>query len=225
MRSPQDVDVLNIDKPIVNETTRPLRAVPITVFVVLVLFDQATKMWAEARLDPGACVAGGNGCVDLIGSLRFNLVYNPGAAFSTGAGLGPLFGILAIIMSVVLGTLALRSTDRVVAVLMAMIAAGAIGNVTDRVLRADDGPLSGKVIDFIDLQWWPVFNVADSAVVVGVVLFIVRSLFVADPSLGVMGADSTSRSEPALDTTSNEAVGAPASGGAVAPKNAALDDA
>jgi len=52
-------------------------------------------------------------------------------------------------------------------VLFGAIAGGAIGNVIDRIFRAKDGFMSGGVIDFIDFQWWPIFNVADIAVVCG----------------------------------------------------------
>ena len=54
---------------------------------------------------------------------------------------------------------------------------GALGNVVDRVFRGD-GLLDGSVIDFIDLQWWPIFNVADMAVTCGGVLLVIGTLFV-----------------------------------------------
>ena len=47
------------------------------------------------------------------------------------------------------------------------IAGGALGNLTDRLFRSDDGFLTGAVVDFIDVQWWPVWNVADMGVVLG----------------------------------------------------------
>ena len=53
-----------------------------------------------------------------------------------------------------------------------MVIGGAIGNVCDRLFRSGNGFLRGEVIDFIDLQWWPVFNVADIAITVGGVLLI-----------------------------------------------------
>ena len=55
---------------------------------------------------------------------------------------------------------------------LGLILGGAIGNVIDRVVRDGDGFLRGRVIDFIDFQWWPVFNVADIAIVVGGVLLV-----------------------------------------------------
>jgi signal peptidase II len=53
-----------------------------------------------------------------------------------------------------------------------MVLGGAAGNLADRLARGDD-PLHGAVVDFIDLQWWPVFNVADIGVVVGGLLLVV----------------------------------------------------
>jgi signal peptidase II len=56
-----------------------------------------------------------------------------------------------------------------------MVLGGAIGNLLDRAFRPGDGFLGGGVVDFIDLQWWPVFNLADSAIVVGAItLFLLQ---------------------------------------------------
>jgi len=51
-----------------------------------------------------------------------------------------------------------------------------VGNLSDRLLRAGDGFLGGAVVDFVDLQWWPVFNVADAAVVVGGLMLVLDSM-------------------------------------------------
>jgi signal peptidase II len=56
------------------------------------------------------------------------------------------------------------------AVAIGMVSGGALGNLIDRAFREGDGLLGGGVVDFIDLQWWPVFNVADAAIVVGALL-------------------------------------------------------
>jgi signal peptidase II len=149
--------------------------------VAVILVDQLTKRWAEARLTAGSCTAEGVECIDLVWTLRLHLVYNEGAAFSTGTGLGPVFALIALVMSGVLFVLARRRTDALGQVLLAVIAGGAIGNLIDRMMRAEDGLASGAVIDFIDLQWWPVFNVADSAVVVGVLALIAYSLIQPEP--------------------------------------------
>lgn len=174
MRPVQDVDVLIDSSP--GSRKRSLLASLVPAIIVVIL-DQATKIWAVDRLVAGPCTEEGDGCIDLLLSLRLHLVYNRGAAFSTGTDLGPLFGLIALVMSAGLLVVASRRRDRWTPVLLGLIAGGAIGNLIDRIARADDGILSGPVVDFIDLQWWPVFNIADSAVVVGVLAYIVYSLF------------------------------------------------
>ncbi|MEO6988954.1 MAG: signal peptidase II [Aquihabitans sp.] len=136
---------------------------------LVLVADQLTKHWALNRLSDGQMI-------DVVGSLRFNLLKNTGAAFSlgSGSGMGPWISVVAIGVVVML---ALGQTSRFTlgAAAAGMIAGGAIGNLLDRALRGDDGFLHGAVIDFIDLQWWPVFNVADAGVVVGAVLLVVAS--------------------------------------------------
>jgi signal peptidase II len=56
-----------------------------------------------------------------------------------------------------------------------MLIGGALGNVVDRLFRGEKW-LAGAVVDFIDLQWFPVFNIADSAVTVGAAILILSSL-------------------------------------------------
>ena len=135
--------------------------------VMVIVIDQASKHWAVNSL------AGGR-IVDLPGSLRFALGYNSGFAFGTAEGLGRWIAIVAIVVIGVLVTSALRASGPLSSTGLVLIAAGAAGNVTDRLFRGEGG-LSGKVVDFIDLQWWPVFNVADSAITVGALLVVVAS--------------------------------------------------
>ena len=72
-------------------------------------------------------------------------------------------------------------TSRLAAVALGMIVGGAVGNVLDRAFRSGgDGLFGGAVVDFIDLQWWPIFNVADAGVVVGAILLVV-STFLPGP--------------------------------------------
>ena len=73
-----------------------------------------------------------------------------------------------------------------------LIVGGALGNITDRLLRGE-GWLRGGVVDFIDVQWWPIFNVADIAVTTGGALLLLTSFFGADqptasPTDGPAGA-------------------------------------
>jgi signal peptidase II len=67
-----------------------------------------------------------------------------------------------------------RSATGVAAVAAGMIVGGAIGNLIDRLFRGDAW-LRGAVVDFIDLQWFPIFNIADSAISIGAVLMILAS--------------------------------------------------
>lgn len=139
------------------------------VALAVVLVDQLTKWWALHALDDGP--------VHVLGSLRLNLLYNTGVAFSMGSGrgLGPWIAPLALGVIVVI-SLGHTSRFRVGAIAAGLVTGGAVGNLLDRLFRGDAGLLHGAVIDFIDLQWWPVFNVADMAVVVGAILLGVAAL-------------------------------------------------
>jgi signal peptidase II len=173
MRDAQDVDVLT------DSATRPklgpLRwSIPAALIVIAV--DQLTKRWALTTLAAGSC-SQPDACIDLVWGLRLHLVFNTGAAFTRGEGYGPLLGVVAFVMAGFLLYLSSRRSDRAGVLLFGLIAGGAIGNLLDRIFRADDGMLSGAVVDFIDLQWWPVFNVADMAIVLGVIGVAILTLF------------------------------------------------
>jgi signal peptidase II len=73
-------------------------------------------------------------------------------------------------------------SSRFMLVVTGMIVGGAWGNVVDRLFRGEAW-LRGSVVDFIDLQWWPVFNIADSAVTVGVILMFLASVFARKPEV------------------------------------------
>jgi signal peptidase II len=68
------------------------------------------------------------------------------------------------------------------AVALGLVLGGALGNIVDRLLRTGDGFLGGAVVDFIDAQWWPVFNVADIAISCGGVLLLLVSVRAPDSS-------------------------------------------
>jgi len=136
--------------------------------VVIVVLDQLTKQLVELNLSL-------YDVIPLIPSLNLTLAYNEGAAFSFLSDQGGwqrwFFSGLALLVSLVLvGWLAKLKNERLLAVTLALIIGGAVGNLIDRVLF-------GHVIDFIDVyvqQWhWPAFNVADSAITIGVVLMFV----------------------------------------------------
>lgn len=146
-----------------------------SIAITVLVLDQATKHWALNALSDGRVI-------EVVGSLQFNLRFNTGMAFSLGSdsGIGPWVTVLAIFVVV---AVSLGATSRIPlgAVASGLITGGAIGNLIDRAFRGDDGFLHGAVVDFIDLQWWPVFNIADAAIVVGAILLVVAS-FRAAPS-------------------------------------------
>ena len=140
----------------------------VAVILATLLLDQLTKWLALERL--------GNGkVVELFWTLQMRLVRNAGVSFGKGDGLGQLIAVVVFVVIVVLVKVAVNSKDRRTSVLYGLIIGGALGNLTDRVFRKSDGFLKGEVVDFIDFQWWPVFNIADSAICVGAVLLIIDS--------------------------------------------------
>ncbi len=141
---------------------------PLIVAAVVVVVDQLTKHWALNALDNGRVI-------DLVGSLRLNLAFNRGMAFSQGEGIGRLVPILAITVVAALLMAVGRSSSRWFTLGVGLIVGGSLSNVVDRLFRGD-GWLDGAVVDFIDVQWWPVFNLADAAIVVGAALLLLTSL-------------------------------------------------
>ncbi|MDP6976737.1 MAG: signal peptidase II [Acidimicrobiales bacterium] len=135
----------------------------------VLLLDQLTKAWALSALDAGRTI-------DLVWTLRFRLIFNTGAAFSQGEGLGPLLAILVLVVVGLLVRLGARTGDPVARLCIGVIIGGALGNLADRAFRSGDGFLGGAVVDFVDLQWWPVFNLADAAVVVGGATIVLRGI-------------------------------------------------
>jgi signal peptidase II len=136
---------------------------------VVVALDQLTKHWALSALADGP--------IDLVGSLRLNLVFNDRAAFSLGGGGNTtLIATIGLVLVAVLVAMGLRAERTGWALGLGILLGGALGNLTDRAFRAGDGFLGGRVVDMIDLQWWPVFNVADAALWVGIGVLLIDSL-------------------------------------------------
>jgi signal peptidase II len=79
--------------------------------------------------------------------------------------------LIAVAASAWLVRAALTASTKLMSTAYALIAGGAIGNVVDRMLREDKW-MNGRVVDFIDFQWFPVFNIADSSISVGAVLLV-----------------------------------------------------
>ncbi|MEX2275227.1 MAG: signal peptidase II [Actinomycetota bacterium] len=132
------------------------------------LLDRLSKLWAENQLQDRTPI-------ELIGgAVRLGYTTNSGGAFGIGGSAPLLFvGATLVVIGVIVWT-SLRLPRRSVAIGLGLILGGALGNLTDRVVR---GPgFRGAVVDFIDVGAWPVFNLADSAIVVGAVVLAIGAL-------------------------------------------------
>ncbi len=134
----------------------------------VVAADQLTKLWAEQALADGDVAI-------IPGLLRLHLIENTGAAFGLLPQGGRLLGLAAVVAVGVVSWALSTSTRRYDAVALGLIMGGAIGNLVDRLWRGP-GILDGAVIDWIDLSFWPTFNLADSGITVGAVLLVLASL-------------------------------------------------
>jgi signal peptidase II len=157
----------------VSEATGHHRAAFAGVAALVVALDQLTKHWALQALSDGP--------IDLVGSLRLKLTFNDSAAFSLGGGRTGLIAAFGVVVVAVIIRLGLRAERRLWALGLGVVLGGALGNLVDRAFRTGDGLLGGKVVDFIDVQWWPVFNVADTALWVGIGLLLLSSWREPDP--------------------------------------------
>ncbi len=125
----------------------------------MVAADQLSKAWARANLASSQ--------IDLIdGFLSLRLVYNTGAAF--GIFPGGRWVFLAVAPPVALGVAlwSMRAAHLGERIAAALMLGGIFGNSWDRLLAPD-----GRVTDFVDFSFWPAFNLADSALVVGLVTY------------------------------------------------------
>lgn len=150
-------------------------AVP-AVAIAIAAGDQTSKTWALHHANPARHV---------VWTLWFDLTFNSGAAFGLGKGVTPLVeaGVFVVVAAlVVLGRRAAWGSSWAVSLGLGLILGGAAGNLGDRFFRHIPGR-SGSVIDFIAAvrvgqhDWWPVFNVADSGIVVGVVIIVAYYTF------------------------------------------------
>lgn len=135
----------------------------ILLALLTLILDQVTKLWALAAL---------KGTVPLLGSfLSLRLVRNPGAAFSLGSSSTIVLTIVSAVVSVLLVIALRRCRSTPWAVVLGVILGGAVGNLIDRLFRAP-GTGRGHVIDFINYNDWFIGNVADIALVGGVIALI-----------------------------------------------------
>jgi signal peptidase II len=109
------------------------------------------------------------------GIVTLRLTLNPGGAFGLGREWPGLFLAATIVVIVIILSWVRRVDEVRWLVPLGMIVGGGVGNLIDRVFR----PFDGQVVDFVDLHVWPVFNVADSSIVVGVGLIALLSMRVS----------------------------------------------
>jgi signal peptidase II len=147
--------------------------VPLLIGTTVLVIDQASKIWIRARLGPQPL----REAIPLIGDWS-NLIYsrNTGVAFGLFQNMSPLFLVLAILIclgAIYVYIVYLPNQHLGVQLSMGLIIGGALGNVVDRIHL-------GYVVDFIQIGWWPVFNVADSAITVGATILAVYLLFTTE---------------------------------------------
>lgn len=146
-----------------------VRQCAVLVAALVVLIDQLTKAWASTALADGPIVLIEN-------FLQFRLTHNTGAAFSLFSSGGPLIGVVAAGVAVLIMFVLNDTSHRGEAIALGMVLGGSLGNLIDRMMRGD-GFLNGAVVDFIDFDFFATFNVADMGITLGVVLLLVVALF------------------------------------------------
>lgn len=145
---------------------RQPRALAFVVCASVVLVDQVAKGLALRVLaEP----------VPLVPGFALRLSYNTGAAFSTGSGLTPLITLIAstVVVSAVL--VAPRVVSHRWAVAGGLVVGGAAGNLVDRLIRPP-GFARGAVVDYLDVSWFAVFNLADVALSCGAALWVLLTV-------------------------------------------------
>ncbi|WP_425148397.1 signal peptidase II [Deinococcus sp.] len=158
--------------------------IPLALAALLVCADQALKAWARSHLSYGAAPI-----PFLPGLISWQLTYNTGAAWSLFSGSSVVLAVLRLLVGMgILAYLFLRPQPRMMALVLGLIAAGAIGNTLDglalgRVTDMLYSPALSLVTRALRAGSFPIFNIADSCVVLGTLLLIVLS-FVPDRRAG-----------------------------------------
>ena len=150
-----------------SSVPRPARWLFITAAVVLIA-DRLSKALIQQFLEPSDSIQ------VIPGVLHITHTTNTGGAFGLFQNVPWLFAIASIGVSVAIIVGASKVPRTSTAVALGLILGGALGNLVDRLAGGID--FSGHVVDFIDFRIWPVFNLADSAIVIGVVLLIFQQL-------------------------------------------------
>jgi len=141
------------------------------ITILVIILDIVTKAIIVNKLSPDEVIK-------VLPFLNIVHIKNKGAAFGLFAGLGNMFFIVVSIAAILFIFFYMRSLKKKVEIIsLSLVVGGAVGNLIDRVML-------GKVTDFIDFfvnTWhWPSFNVADSALTVGIILFLWTNIFGSD---------------------------------------------
>ncbi|MEV7598741.1 signal peptidase II [Kitasatospora sp. NPDC089797] len=146
----------------------------LVVAVLAFLIDLASKLLVVAKLENHAAIK-------VIGDVvTFQVIRNSGAAFGMGQALTVVFTMIASAVIVVIWRIARRLYSLPWAIALGLLLGGALGNLTDRLFRAP-GVFRGHVVDFISVQHFAVFNLADSAIVCGGILVVLLSFRGSNP--------------------------------------------
>ncbi|MDN4612044.1 signal peptidase II [Arthrobacter sp. IIF3SC--B10] len=133
------------------------------------VIDQLTKAWVVSTMSEGQVIP----VLPTLLSWRF--IRNPGAAFSIGTDYTWVFTIIMVVVAVAIALQVRNIASWGWSVALGLVLGGALGNLTDRLLREPSFG-QGHVVDFIALPNFAIFNIADSAVVSGVVLICILTL-------------------------------------------------
>jgi signal peptidase II len=147
---------------------RRYRLWAIVIVITIVIVDQLTKWWAVVNLSDGSTIS-------ILPSVELDLTFNGGFSFGTGDDLTPVIGTIVCIVVVGLVVAVAREREPRRILLMGAVLGGAIGNLLDRLFRTDGGaPLTGEVVDFIDVSWYAVFNIADAVLVLAIIALVLN---------------------------------------------------
>lgn len=155
----------------------PERSRPGRRYVIL-LVGVAVFVLGADLISKAVVVAGlsGHAPIRLLGGLlTIRLLRNSGAAFSIGTSMTFVFTAIAVGVIVFILRTARKLHSLPWAITLGLLLGGATGNLSDRLFRAP-GPMRGSVVDWIELPHWPVFNLADSAIVCGGVLAVLLAI-------------------------------------------------
>lgn len=144
-----------------------MRVLLVAVAVIIILCDLITKILVVSTLEGRRIIHWG--------FIDFVVIRNPGAAFSIATGSTWILTLIALTLVVVIIRLGRKLESLAWAWGFGLILGGALGNLIDRFFRAPS-PFQGHVVDFISIGWWPVFNIADSAICCGVIVMLIEVL-------------------------------------------------